>query len=238
MALSYSERERLITYLLEETSYTRLQIEKSARTDEQLVGMATRIKTCMEEYPYEILNFFKSNPGDDEYTLEELLGMKYNELSALRKELGIKNGGKKTSSTGVGKNSQTDGQLRLDLSCGTGTPRIFVEHSDHEPQVFTDEELEIMFPGESDAFTASELFAMGIIREGHSPDEDKFEQQQREDEEYIMMSTIVETGVIIGQHRLTIEDCYELNPKDLRTLYNLVQMFIPPEKGQELNKRP
>lgn len=59
--------------------------------ERRILLMADRVSACMEKYPKEIYDFLKKHPEKGSYTLEVLESMTYVELSALRKELGIRN---------------------------------------------------------------------------------------------------------------------------------------------------
>lgn len=225
--------EFMIDYLLRVTDYTITDINKSARNYGQLCQMYRRISKCMSEYPNEIYNYYLSHNVPPEYTLEELYEMKYQELSDIRKKLGLAKKGKKVMNVEPVKKLAESTQMTIaDLLENIEEPEKPDAQSEYEPQeqFLTPAEIECMYGSD---YSNHELIKMGIRPEGYHPDAEK----QKEEEIYLMIGTIVDLHITIAGHELTYEDCYKMDEYKIKVLYEIALHFIP-EDNQKLIKRP
>ncbi len=226
-------REFMIDYILRVTDYTMSDIDRSAKNFGQLCQMYRRISKCMSEYPEEIYNYYIINNIPPEYTLEELYEMKYQELSDIRKDLGIVKKGKKVTAVepaeGLAENAQmTIADLLIDIE-KQPKPPIEPEYEPQE-QFLTQSEIESMYGPD---YSNHELVKMGIHPEGYEPDAEK----QKEEEIYLMIGTIVDLHVTIAGHELTYEECYKMQEYQIKALYDIALRFIPSDE-QKFIKRP
>jgi hypothetical protein len=170
MYLSDQEKANIIEYFLNHTYYTREYLT-GIKNHAQLFSMYKRTKERMYEYPKEIIAYYNSHP--EIYvrpTDEEIRKMRYEELSNLRKELGIrKKTTKKVTKTVEAKSTADKARevLRKEPTSKVAAQVIISnmsyeeEHDyDHE-QFLTPDEIEMMYPGEE--LTADELAERGII---------------------------------------------------------------------------
>lgn len=170
MYLSEQERSNIIDYFLAHTFYTKEYLT-GIKNHAQLFSMYKRTQERMYEYPKEIIAYYESHP--EIYvrpTDEEIRHMKYEELSRLRKELGIrKKTTKKVTKTTEAKSTADKAReaLRKEPTSKVAAQVIISnmayeeEHDyDHE-QFLTPEEISMMYPGEE--LTADELAERGIV---------------------------------------------------------------------------
>lgn len=170
MYLSATEKENIIAYFLEHTYYSEEYL-RGIKNHAQLFSMYNRTKERMHEYPKEIIAYYNNHP--EIYVRpsdEEIRSMRYEQLSNLRKELGIrKKTAKKVTKTTEAKSTADKARQALrEQSTTKVAAQVIVsnmayeeEHDyDHE-QFLTPEEIEMMYPGEE--LTADELADRGII---------------------------------------------------------------------------
>ncbi len=170
MYLSDREKANIIEWFLNNTYYTREYIT-SIKNHAQLFSMYKRTQERMSSYPKEIIAYYNNHP--EIYvrpTDEEIRAMKYEELSRLRKELGIrKQTAKKVTKTTEARTTADKARAVLKEQSTTKVAAQVIitnmaheqEHDyDHE-QFLTPEEISMMYPGEE--LTADELADRGII---------------------------------------------------------------------------
>lgn len=169
MYLSEQERANIIDYFLNHTFYSREYLT-GIKNHAQLFSMYKRTKERMYEYPKEIIAFYKEHP--EIYvrpTDDEIRKMKYEQLSDLRKELGIrKKTSKKVTKTVEDKSTAEAAREALKQQPTSKIAAQVIinnmkyeeEHEyDHE-QFLTPKEIEMMFPGEE--LSVDELADRGI----------------------------------------------------------------------------
>lgn len=169
MYMSEKERSSIIDYFLTHTNYSKeflLGITNRA----QLFSMYKRTQARMDSYQKEIIAYYNEHP--EIYirpTDQEIRAMKYEELSALRRELGIKaKRGKKVSKTVEAKDTAEKARRSLKEQPVTKVAaEVILGNMSHEEpdyvqeQFLTPEEIEMMYP-EAD-YSPDELAARGII---------------------------------------------------------------------------
>lgn len=169
MYMSEKERASIIDYFLANTNYSE-EFLLGITNHAQLFSMYKRTQERMDSYPKEIIAYYNEHP--EIYvrpTEEEIRAMKYEELSSLRKELGIKaKRGKKVSKTVEAKDTAEKARHSLkDKPVTKVAAEVILGNMSHsEPdytqeQFLTPEEIEMMYP-ESD-YSPDELAARGII---------------------------------------------------------------------------
>jgi hypothetical protein len=170
MYLSEQERTNIIEYFLTHTNYSREYIT-GIKNHAQLFSMYKRTKERMYEYPKEIIAYYKNHP--EIYVRpsdEEIRKMKYEELSQLRKELGIsKRSSKKVTSTIEAKSTADKARevLRQESTTKVAAQIIISnmtyerEHDFEHEEFLTPDEIATMFPEED--YTPDELADRNII---------------------------------------------------------------------------
>ena len=170
MYLSERERANIIEYFLAHTNYTREYLT-GIKNHAQLFSMYNRTRERMYEYPKEIIAYYNSHP--EIYirpTDEEIKKMKYEELSELRKELGIrKKTTKKVTKTTEAKSTADKARevLRKETTTKVAAQIIVSninyerEHEFEHEEFLTPDEVTIMYPGEE--YTPDELASRDII---------------------------------------------------------------------------
>lgn len=169
MYLSERERADIIDYFLTHTSYSREYLN-NIKNHAQLFSMYKRTKERMYEYPREIIAYYNSHP--EIYvrpTDEEIKAMDYEELSKLRKELGVrkkttKKVTKTTEATSLAEKARAtlSEQPTSKIAAQIIITNMNQEEYEYEHEQFlTPEEISIMYPGEE--LTEAELKAKGII---------------------------------------------------------------------------
>lgn len=170
MYLSDQERTNIIDYFLTHTFYTKEYLT-GIKNHAQLFSMYKRTKERMYEYPKEIIAYYKAHP--EIYvrpTDEEIRRMKYEELSRLRKELGIrKKTTKKVTKTTEAKSTADKAREALRKQpTSKVAAQVIISNMAHEQeyeqeheQFLTPEEIEMMYPGEE--LTPDELADRGIV---------------------------------------------------------------------------
>lgn len=170
MYLNERERSNIIAYFLAHTYYDEAYL-RGIKNHAQLFSMYKRTQERMALYPKEIIDHYNKHP--EIYvrpTDEEIRKMKYEELSNLRKELGIKKKtAKKVKKTTEAKTTADKARQALkEQSTAKVAAQVIItnmaieeEHDyDHE-QFLTLDEISMMYPGEE--YTADELAERGII---------------------------------------------------------------------------
>lgn len=170
MYLSEVERANIIDYFLAHTFYTREYLT-GIKNHAQLFSMYKRTQTRMYEYPKEIIAYYNAHP--EIYvrpTDEEIRKMKYEELSRLRKELGIrKKTTKKVTKTTEAKSTADKARevLKQESTSKVAAQVImsniaYEQEIEHEHEQFlTPDEIAMMYPGEE--LTPDELAERGIV---------------------------------------------------------------------------
>ena len=219
MQLSDSERSYYIDYLMSHTTYSRETINGIAEDDYKLFNMANRIKECMDRYPKEIFSYLIDHPEvEEQYTLDELKKMKYNDLVELRKLFKIRKKSKKIVSAKIipevaakaRKAAKANPRLEQTIILNT-LPEV------EDLAFLTPDEIETMYPG-SGLYSDEELRNLGIVREN------AHEQQEIDPTDYyIKIATIVESGITVDGNPLTLDDCYNMPVKEVERLYQIAQ---------------
>lgn len=168
MFLSERERLNIIDYFLFHTNYKEEYL-RGIKNHAQLFGMYKRTQERMSSYPKEIIAYYNSHP--EIYirpTDEEIRNMKYEELSALRRELGIRKTSKKVTKTTEAKSTADKARATLKgKRTAALAAEIMISNKAHEEpdydheQFLTPEEIAIMYPDCEP--TEEELFNRGII---------------------------------------------------------------------------
>lgn len=170
MYLSERERANIIAYFKEHTYYTDEYLY-GIHNHAQLFSMYKRTQERMASYPREIIAYYEAHP--EIYvrpTDEEIRHMKYEELSRLRKSLGIKaKTAKKVKKTTEAKSTADKARKALkDQPTAKVAAQVIITNMAHEEehdydheQFLTPEEIAMMYPGEE--LTADELAERGII---------------------------------------------------------------------------
>lgn len=170
MYMSEKERYQIIDYFLENTYYTKEYLE-GIKNHAQLFSMYKRTQERMASYPKEIIAYYKEHP--EIYvrpTDQEIWKMKYEDLSRLRKELGLqKKRGKKVTKSVEATNTATKARSVLkEQTTAKVAAQVIVSNMAHEEehdydheQFLTPEEIAMMYPDSE--YSADELAKMGII---------------------------------------------------------------------------
>ena len=170
MYLSATEKENIIQYFLRTTYYDEEYL-RGIKNHAQLFSMYKRTQERMDLYPKEIIKYYKDHPEIYERpTDEEIRQMRYEDLSRLRKELGIKKKtAKKVTKTTESKTTADKAREALKKKkTSEVAAQVIISNMAHEEehdydheQFLTPEEISMMYPGEE--LTADELAERGII---------------------------------------------------------------------------
>lgn len=169
MYLSATEKENIIAYFLRNTYYTEEYL-RGIKNHAQLFGMYKRTQERMASYLKEIIEYYKNHPEIYERPSDDVIRqMKYEELSRLRKELGIRKTAKKVTKTTEAKSTADKARKALKEQPTTKvaaqviiTNMAYEEEHDYDHEQFlTPEEISMMYPEEE--LTADELAERGII---------------------------------------------------------------------------
>jgi isopentenyldiphosphate isomerase len=170
--MSDKERANIIDYFLTHTNYSKEFLLGTKQA--QLLSMYKRTKERMASYPEEIIAYYNSHP--EIYVRpsdEKIRSMKYEELSRLRKELGIraKRGTKVTKTVEAKPTADKARKIIKEQPVAKVAAEVIVCNMTYkEPdyvqeQFLTPEEIEMMYP-ESD-YSMDELAERGIIVTPH-----------------------------------------------------------------------
>ncbi len=219
MELSSTERSNCLYFLKTYTTYSNRVIYDMAKDDGKLMNVTSRIRECMERYPKDIMEYLNAHPEcPTRYTYEQLKQMKYNELAAIRKSFKIRKSAKKVVKVEQPTTELTKARASLHSNPSIEKTIICDVLTDpDELQFLTPEEIEMMYPG-SGLLTNEELNRMGIARENASE-----YQEIDEDEYYIKIATIVDSGLVIDDKPITIVDCYNMSVEQVEKLYEQVK---------------
>lgn len=170
MYLSATEKENIIQYFLKHTYYEEEYL-RGIKNHAQLFSMYKRTQERMELYPKEIIKYYKEHPEIYVRPSDDVIRqMKYEELSRLRKELGIKKkSAKKVTKTVESKTTADKARevLKQQPTAALAATVIISnmaheeEHDYEHEQFLTPEEIAMMYPGEE--LNADELAERGII---------------------------------------------------------------------------
>ncbi len=173
MVLTGAEKSRMIAFLKENTTYTDEQIPR--KKDEQLFRMYSRI---MEAIPQYIEEIFKATNDPSyigmRYRREELQKLKYNELAAIRKNLGIRKTRKKVISREAAfeKTVNEGREIIKQMSLSDLVAKVSEDTEEREHEDFlTEEEIQAAYGDERPS--DEELREKGIINLDHNEKEYK-----------------------------------------------------------------
>lgn len=170
MYMSEKERYKIIEYFKANTYYSDEYLN-GITNHAQLFSMYKRTQERMSSYPKEIIDYYKKHP--EIYvrpTDQEIWNMKYEELSRLRKELGLqkKRGKKVIKSTEATKTAEKARSVLKEQTTAKVAAQVIISNMNHEKehdydreQFLSPEEIAMMYPDTE--YSADELAEMGII---------------------------------------------------------------------------
>ncbi len=195
----------------------------STKSIYQIASMCKNIKAAMKKYPQEIIEYLNLHP-EVSLSLEDsdIYTMTYNELVNLRKKLGIKSSRKKVIKS---EPAGIASQLSIDFVESQKTSQLCVSiiQNDEEKdlQILSDDEIKEMYSDEE--LTPEDLAKRGIVS-----DTIKYQEpikDDREEERFIMIDTILESKISIGGKEVTFDFLCSLGEDELKNLQNVIQLF-------------
>ena len=169
MYLGKNERANIYEFFKKNTYYSE-EFIKGITNHAQLFCMYNRTKDRIVMYADEIINYYQEHPEIVEKpTNEQIRAMKYEDLSQLRKELGIKKQRKKVvksiedkgTADKARKNIRKQTTTKIAAQAIVNSIAEEIEYDDDYEQFLTSEELSMMYPDED--FSTDELAKLGIV---------------------------------------------------------------------------
>ncbi len=227
----FENRKEIEIFLKSNTNYD-VNLLFRTKSFSQISSMCKKIAKAMQEYPKEIIAFYKANPNVTPYFDDrELYRMNYNELSDLRRELKIKKTKKKVVKV---EEAQETFQLGIESIKALDTTQlccsmILDNESEKDLQILTEEEIKEMYGGET---PSKEFLAhRGIVSD--AIDEEK-EVIDSEELRYSMINELINNEITISGSVLTPPFLFSLSETELETLIKLSRNFtqyLQREKG-------
>lgn len=221
MYLSGREKREMLNFIGKNTTYD-MDLFIVGKSDAQISAIYKRIKEAMNTYPRDIYAYLQDHlEVSPRYTLDQLLNMKYNELSEIRKNFGIKKKGKKVvkqeqaplKTTNDARSSlHGQGVRDIALSVMRGNEERQIEHE----EILTEEEILSMY---GETMPAEQLAKLGIVL-------DKIPYEVAMDEEtkkIQLINDILEEELVVSGKTLSFSELLMLSEEEIFSLYAIVQ---------------
>ncbi len=225
MYLSDYEFKNIVQFLNENTTYD-VELLLKGKSDVQINAMYIRIKSAMSEYPKEIFDYLNSHPAvQPRYSLDELKTMKYNELSALKKQFKIKKSRRKvTKQEDAPAKTMQRAKETLKKETTSRLAATMIAHGldekhERDLEILTEAEIFSMY-GES--LSTLQLAKLGIVSEEVPYDAPKPEDDERMD----MIDSILDIGVSIGGKALSFTELIMMSDEELKFLATLISTTL------------
>lgn len=223
MYLSSHEKREMINFIAQNTTYD-MNLFMSGKTDAQINAIYKRIKEAIETYPKEIYEYLQAHKeATPRYTLEQLLNMKYNELSEIRRNLKIKKKGKKVVKqeqvplkTVESAHGILDSASVKDVALSVIRSNALASRQIEHEEILTEEEIIEMY-GES--MSAEQLAKLGIIL-----DKVPFDSEvEIEEKKYQVINDLLEADIVISGKTLSFSELLMLSEEEIYSLHEIVQ---------------